>query len=203
MRAARVAGGTRPMVEGPCMKFHSRGGGPTTSTVVAVSWYLASRSRYWLAKAGVKLPMYWSSDRKQVGKPSSCTMRRRSSGAPYGLMTTPRAIGFGVEAMAARAGDEDLASKAEAVRPTNCLRFILITIGQREQAIPELRRDRSAGSRQRRGSLGGSAEQKGSSKACTKRQPVFRKVGEIRQASPSEPPIPTCGLQSLLSLSRR
>src|ERR1035438_7125350 len=45
VRAARVAGGTRPMVEGPRRKSQTSGCGPTTSTVVAMSSYLSSRSR--------------------------------------------------------------------------------------------------------------------------------------------------------------
>src|ERR1700722_10909313 len=65
-------------------------------------------------------------ERKTVGKPSSCTVRKCSSGAPNGLITTPRANGFTGAATATRGNP--WATTAEAARPTKCLRFIQITI---------------------------------------------------------------------------
>src|ERR1700722_9689586 len=65
-------------------------------------------------------------ERKTVGNPKSWAMRKRSSGAPYGLITTPSANGL--IATAAKALGNRWATTAEAARPTKCLRFIQITI---------------------------------------------------------------------------
>src|ERR1035437_1830531 len=131
MRAARVLGGTRPIVEGPCVKFHSRGGGPTTSTVVAVSSYFASRLRICAAASGVNPLMYPSRERKQLVKPSSCTRRMFASGAPKGLMSSPKAMGLiGSVVAAARdaAGQSPSARMAADAKPRNVRRFICGTL---------------------------------------------------------------------------
>src|ERR1700733_7446982 len=49
-------------------------------------------------------------------------------------MTTPRAMGL--SGVAARAAGNPWATIAEAARPTKCLRFIQITIGQPGQDLP-------------------------------------------------------------------
>ena len=105
MRAARVAGGTRPMVDGPRMKFHSSGGGPTTSTVVADELVLGQQVLELRGHGGRKTAADVSIQRKEaVGKADLMHAAERSSGALKGLMSRPSAIGFsGAGATAARA----------------------------------------------------------------------------------------------------
>ncbi len=127
MRAARVFGGTRPMVEGPCRKFHTSGSGPTTSTVVAVTPYFAISSRNCATTCGVNPPMYPSSDKKQLVKPRSFSTLNFSSGASCGTISSPSSIGFKPPALSICASALSVCNPATTVAaaaPTNSLRFI-------------------------------------------------------------------------------